>query len=144
VNARRPRSVSRLSVALNDSAGALSGELPTADIDCRTPVAAHAAAEALEVIGPAVVGVQYRAVEAASGALGGVQRVEDEFGAHVPGGEERTAIRAVFSWSYIDLPPAAARVFCLLGVSPGPDSTSRPLAICSAPTWRRPNGSSRS
>jgi tetratricopeptide (TPR) repeat protein len=37
------------------------------------------------------------------------------------GGAQYTAIRAVFSWSYIGLPPAAARAFCLLGLNPGPD-----------------------
>ena len=49
VNARRPCSVSRLRVALNDSARALSAELPTALIDCRMPAAAHAAAKVLDV-----------------------------------------------------------------------------------------------
>lgn len=33
----------------------------------------------------AVIGVQNRPVETASGSLGGVQGVEDEFGAHVIG-----------------------------------------------------------
>jgi DNA-binding SARP family transcriptional activator/DNA-binding XRE family transcriptional regulator len=35
--------------------------------------------------------------------------------------DEATAIRAVFSWSYQALAPAAARVFRLLGLHPGPD-----------------------
>ena len=30
-------------------------------------------------------------------------------------GDERTAVRAVFSWSYRNLPPAAARLFALIG-----------------------------
>ena len=38
-----------MKVALNDSARALSAELPTALIDCRTPAAAHAEAKALDV-----------------------------------------------------------------------------------------------
>jgi transposase InsO family protein len=49
VNARRPCRVSRLSDALNDSARALSAELPTSLIDWRSPAAAHAAANALDV-----------------------------------------------------------------------------------------------
>ena len=37
------------------------------------------------------------------------------------GGDERTAVRGVFSWSYRHLPAAAARAFRLLGLHPGPD-----------------------
>jgi tetratricopeptide (TPR) repeat protein len=37
------------------------------------------------------------------------------------GGDTRAAVRAVFSWSYDQLPPAAARAFRLLGLHPGPD-----------------------
>jgi tetratricopeptide (TPR) repeat protein len=37
------------------------------------------------------------------------------------GADERTAVRAVFSWSYRYLPPDTARVFRLLGLHPGPD-----------------------
>jgi len=36
------------------------------------------------------------------------------------GGDPRTAIRAVFSWSYQHLDPDAARAFRLLGLHPGP------------------------
>ena len=36
-------------------------------------------------------------------------------------GEVRTAVRSVFSWSYQQLPPDAARAFRLLGLHPGPD-----------------------
>ncbi|MCA1671887.1 MAG: tetratricopeptide repeat protein, partial [Actinobacteria bacterium] len=36
------------------------------------------------------------------------------------GGDPRTAIRAVFSWSYQHLPTEAARAFRLLGLHPGP------------------------
>ena len=38
-----------------------------------------------------------------------------------PGGDPRTAVRAVFSWSYQHLPAEAARAFRLLGLHPGPD-----------------------
>jgi len=37
------------------------------------------------------------------------------------GGDPRTAIRAVFSWSYLHLPSETARAFRLLGLHPGPD-----------------------
>ncbi|GAB2931519.1 tetratricopeptide repeat protein [Micromonospora polyrhachis] len=36
-------------------------------------------------------------------------------------GDPLTALRVVFSWSYQALPPAAARLFRLLGLYPGPD-----------------------
>lgn len=36
-------------------------------------------------------------------------------------GDASTAVRAVFSWSYRNLPPAGARLFRLLGLHPGPD-----------------------
>ena len=37
------------------------------------------------------------------------------------GGDPRTAVRAVFSWSYRDLDAGAARAFRLTGLHPGPD-----------------------
>jgi len=37
------------------------------------------------------------------------------------GGDPRTAVRAVFSWSYRHLPAEAARAFRLIGLHPGPD-----------------------
>jgi hypothetical protein len=37
------------------------------------------------------------------------------------GGDERAAVRAVFSWSYKHLAVEVARVFRLLGLHPGPD-----------------------
>jgi DNA-binding SARP family transcriptional activator/tetratricopeptide (TPR) repeat protein len=43
------------------------------------------------------------------------------------GGDPRTAVRAVFSWSYRHLDPGAARTFRLLGLHPGPD-----LELCAA------------
>jgi DNA-binding SARP family transcriptional activator len=36
-------------------------------------------------------------------------------------GEDTTDVRAVFSWSYCQLSPAAARMFRMLGLHPGPD-----------------------
>ncbi len=37
------------------------------------------------------------------------------------GGDEHTAVRSVFTWSYRHLDPCAARMFRLLGLHPGPD-----------------------
>jgi tetratricopeptide (TPR) repeat protein/transcriptional regulator with XRE-family HTH domain len=37
------------------------------------------------------------------------------------GGDQSTAVRAVFSWSYQQLDPGTARAFALLGLHPGPD-----------------------
>jgi DNA-binding SARP family transcriptional activator/tetratricopeptide (TPR) repeat protein len=48
-------------------------------------------------------------------------------------GEETSDIRAVFSWSYRQLSPQAARMFRLLGLHPGPD-TSAPAAASLAAT----------
>jgi DNA-binding SARP family transcriptional activator/tetratricopeptide (TPR) repeat protein/Mrp family chromosome partitioning ATPase len=53
-----------------------------------------------------------------AGELGGQQRRLDLLEA---AGDPRTAVRAVFSWSYQQLAPDAARMFRLLGIHPGPD-----------------------
>ncbi len=37
------------------------------------------------------------------------------------GGDQRAAVTSVFSWSYCQLPAAAARMFRMLGLHPGPD-----------------------
>ena len=47
-------------------------------------------------------------------------------------GEEATAVRAVFSWSYRVLAKPAARLFRLLGVHPGPDITLAAAASVAA------------
>jgi len=55
-------------------------------------------------------------------------------------GEQATDPRAVFSWSYEQLSPAAARMFRLLGLHPGPDVTapaSASLASLDLPGARR-------
>ena len=44
------------------------------------------------------------------------------------GGDARTAVRAVFSWSLRHLDPGTVRAFRLLGVHPGPDFDSRAAA----------------
>jgi hypothetical protein len=73
-----------LKVALNDSARALSAELPILLIDCRTPAVAQASAKARDVY-CSVIGVHDCPVEAAAGPLRRVQRVDDEVGTHVIG-----------------------------------------------------------
>ena len=44
------------------------------------------------------------------------------------GGDERTAVRSVFSWSYQHLPTPAARVFRLLGLQPARESGVHEIA----------------
>jgi tetratricopeptide (TPR) repeat protein len=44
------------------------------------------------------------------------------------GGDDRTAVRGVFSWSYRHLPALAARAFRLMGLHPGPDFDSYAVA----------------
>jgi len=51
------------------------------------------------------------------GELAGQQQPLDMFDT---GGDPRTAVRAVFSWSYRHLEPGAARAFRLVGLHPGP------------------------
>ena len=48
------------------------------------------------------------------------------------GGDPATDVRAVFSWSYRALAPDAARLFRLLGLQPGPDSSVAAAASLAA------------
>ena len=52
-------------------------------------------------------------------------------------GETATDVRAVFSWSYQRLTPAAALMFRLLGVHPGPDITAQAAASLAGATLRQ-------
>jgi DNA-binding SARP family transcriptional activator/Tfp pilus assembly protein PilF len=81
---------------------------------CRLPLALRVAAE-LAVARPAVPLAEL------AGELAEQQRRLDLLDA---GGDPRTAVRAVFSWSYRHLADDAARAFRLLGVHPGPDLDS--------------------
>ena len=57
------------------------------------------------------------------------------------GGDPRTAVRAVFSWSYRHLDAAAARAFRLLGLHPGPDlDRYAAAALTGTDRRRRPAG----
>ncbi|MFK3985598.1 tetratricopeptide repeat protein [Micromonospora sp. NPDC050397] len=49
-------------------------------------------------------------------------------------GDAVSEVRAVFSWSYAALTPAAARLFRLLGLHPGPDVTVAAVASVAAET----------
>jgi DNA-binding SARP family transcriptional activator/tetratricopeptide (TPR) repeat protein len=53
--------------------------------------------------------------------------------------DETTTVRAVFSWSYTALAPAAARMFRLLGLHPGPEVSLSAAAALSA-TDKRSTG----
>ncbi len=66
-----------------------------------------------------------------AGELAGEQRRLDLLDA---GGDERTAVRGVFSWSYRHLPAAAARAFRLIGLHPGPDLDAYAVAALTGAT----------
>jgi DNA-binding SARP family transcriptional activator/tetratricopeptide (TPR) repeat protein len=82
-----------------------------ADRCCLLPLALRVAAE-LAVARPAVPLAEL------AGELADQQRRLDLLDA---GGDPRTAVRAVFSWSYRHLDDDTARAFRLLGLPPGPD-----------------------
>ncbi|HET6212869.1 MAG TPA: tetratricopeptide repeat protein [Micromonosporaceae bacterium] len=80
-----------------------------AELCARLPLALRIAADRVAISGAAVPEV---VKELAAG-----QRLD----AFTAGGDPYTAVRAVFSWSYQALTPAAAGMFRLLGLIPGPD-----------------------
>jgi tetratricopeptide (TPR) repeat protein len=82
-----------------------------ADQCARLPLALRVAAE-LAAARPAV------SIAELAGELASLQRRLDLLDAD---GDPRTAVRAVFSWSYRYLSVSAARTFRLLGLHPGPD-----------------------
>jgi DNA-binding SARP family transcriptional activator/tetratricopeptide (TPR) repeat protein len=94
------------------AAAALAGQC------ARLPLALRVAAE-LAAASPGTP------LAALTGELASEQRRLDLLDA---GGDERTAVRGVFSWSYRHLPPAAARAFRLAGLHPGPDLDAYALA----------------
>ena len=55
-------------------------------------------------------------------------------------GDVRTAVRAVFSWSYRHLPAAAARAFRLIGLHPGPDLDALATAALTGATADKAEG----
>jgi tetratricopeptide (TPR) repeat protein/transcriptional regulator with XRE-family HTH domain len=82
-----------------------------ADLCCRLPLALRVAAE-LSASRPAMP------ISALAAELTDQRRKLDLLEA---GGDPRTAVRAVFSWSYQHLDDNAARTFRLLGLDPGAD-----------------------
>lgn len=78
---------------------------------CRLPLALRVAAELVVARGEVPVGVLVDELTDTHRRL----EVLDA------GGDERTAVGAVLSWSYRHLDAASARMFCLLGLHPGPD-----------------------
>src|SRR5580692_7248026 len=50
------------------------------------------------------------------------------------GGDPRTAVRGVFSWSYLNLDPGPARAFRLAGLHLGPDFDPYALAALTGST----------
>lgn len=57
-----------------------------------------------------------------------------------PDQEEADAVRTVFAWSYRNLPPAAARLFRLLGLHPGPDISVQAAAALTGHEVREASG----
>jgi tetratricopeptide (TPR) repeat protein len=53
------------------------------------------------------------------------------------GGDPRTAVRGVFSWSYQHLPADAARMFRMIGLHPGPDFDPYAAAILADVSLKR-------
>jgi DNA-binding SARP family transcriptional activator/tetratricopeptide (TPR) repeat protein len=92
-----------------DTAAAATATL--AEQCARLPLALRVAAE-LAAAHPAL------SLDQLVGELADEQRRLDLLEA---GGDQRTAVRAVFSWSYRRLPAAAAQAFRLIGLHPGPD-----------------------
>jgi tetratricopeptide (TPR) repeat protein len=84
----------------------------------RLPLALRVAAE-LAASRPAISLVQL------VGELADAQRRLELLDA---GGDARTAVRGVFSWSYQHLPAPVARAFRLIGLHPGPDFDSYAVA----------------
>jgi DNA-binding SARP family transcriptional activator/tetratricopeptide (TPR) repeat protein len=87
------------------------------DLCCRLPLALRVAAE-LAVSRPG------QSLTALAAELDGVDRL-DQLNA---GGDRETAVRAVFSWSYRNLSPDAARTFRLAGLQPGTDFSASAVA----------------
>jgi DNA-binding SARP family transcriptional activator/tetratricopeptide (TPR) repeat protein/DNA-binding XRE family transcriptional regulator len=95
-----------------------------ADQCCRLPLALRVAAE----IATSHPGVPLAEL---TGELADLHKRLDLL---VAGGDRRTAVRAVFSWSYHHLAADAAQTFRLLGLHPGPDFESYAVAALTGMT----------
>jgi DNA-binding SARP family transcriptional activator/Tfp pilus assembly protein PilF len=99
---------------------ALIGERATADPDAARELAAQCSRLPLALR----VAAEFAATRPAIPLAGLVAELADQqrrLDLLDAAGDSRTAVRAVFSWSYRHLDPAAARMFRLLGLHPGPD-----------------------
>ncbi|MGD0062689.1 MAG: BTAD domain-containing putative transcriptional regulator, partial [Streptosporangiaceae bacterium] len=122
------------SLPLTDAAAllrALIGERAEAEPDAvatlaaqcaRLPLALRVAAE-LAAASPGI------SIGHLTGELADEQRRLDLLDA---GGDARTSVRGVFSWSYRHLPADAARAFRLAGLHPGPDLDAHAVAALTA------------
>lgn len=99
---------------------ALIGERVDAEPDAAATLAEQCARLPLALRVAAELTVAHPAMSLAElvGELADVQRRLDLLDA---GGDPRTAVRSVFSWSYRHLPADAAGTFRLIGLHPGPD-----------------------
>jgi DNA-binding SARP family transcriptional activator/Flp pilus assembly protein TadD len=114
-----PDAVSLLCELIGDRAAAdPEATAPLARLCCRLPLALRIAAE-LATARPAVP------LASLVAELGDQRRRLDLLEA---GGDPRTAVRAVFSWSYQHLDADAARAFRLAGLHPGPELEPYALA----------------
>ena len=95
----------------------LTAALALARQCCRLPLALRVAAE-LAAARPDVP---------LAGLAAELADLQQRLNALETGGDERTAVRSVLSWSYQYLSPPAARMFRLLGLHPGPDAS-----VCAA------------
>ena len=84
---------------------------------------------ALRVAAELAAGSQESSLAELAGELADEQRRLDLLDA---GGDGRTAIRGVFSWSYRHLPAGAARMFRLAGLHPGADFDASAVAALTA------------
>jgi hypothetical protein len=98
---------------------------------CRLPLALRVAAELAAA----------RPQAPLAGLVGELAGQQRRLGLLDAGGDPRTAVGAVFSWSYRRLDPAAARVFRLAGLHPGADLTPSLRSAgsaCAKASLRRP------
>jgi len=117
--------VALLRELIGGRAGAEPGATVTLARQCaRLPLALRVAAE-LAAASPESL------LRDLAGELADEQRRLDLLDA---GGDARTAVRGVFSWSYRHLPAGAARAFRLLGLHPGPDLDAYAAAALTAAT----------
>nr|MDT0657595.1 tetratricopeptide repeat protein [Micromonospora sp. DSM 115978] len=74
----------------------------------------------------------FRSTEPLSGLVGELADRQRRLRLLDPGGDVRAAVRVVFSWSYRQLPPQAARLFRHLGLHPGPSFDADAAAALAA------------